>query len=148
MIITATEKWKWDTWQQQVLDHTGCMTLRCGRQVGKSECVSAKAAQFAITNPGTTTLIIAASQRQSSLLFEKVRANLDKLEEEKGDILPDTQRGGRRRMRQDKVLYFVGEVKEIKINPELIIIPNLNITSHCSILKRKTLKNIRIGKTM
>jgi len=38
---------------------------------------------FALTHPGTTTLIIAASQRQSSLLFEKVRANLDK-EEDKG----------------------------------------------------------------
>jgi len=37
-------------------------------------------------HPGTTTLIIAASQRQSSLLFEKVRANFDIKEIEGDDI--------------------------------------------------------------
>jgi len=72
--------WKWDKWQQEVLDHDGHITIRSGRQVGKSEVVSAKAMKFALENPGTTTLIIAASQRQSSLLFEKVRANLDREE--------------------------------------------------------------------
>lgn len=70
-------KFKWDTWQQSVLDYDGNITLRSGRQVGKSEVISHKAANFAQKYPGTTTLIIAASQRQSSLLFEKVRANLD-----------------------------------------------------------------------
>jgi hypothetical protein len=73
--------WKWDDWQNQVLEHEGNITLRTGRQVGKSEVVAAKAAKFALEHAGTTTLIIAASQRQSSLLFEKVRANLDRLEE-------------------------------------------------------------------
>ena len=73
---------KWDKWQQEVLDHIGNITLRTGRQVGKSEVVSAKAVKFALDHPGTTTLIIAASQRQSSLLFEKVRGNIDLLEEE------------------------------------------------------------------
>jgi hypothetical protein len=72
----------WDAWQKEVLEHQGNITLRSGRQVGKSEVISAKAAKFAIDFPKTTTLIIAASQRQSSLLFEKVRANLDNL----GDI--------------------------------------------------------------
>ena len=65
--------WKWDSWQQEVLDHRGNITLRTGRQVGKSVVVSEKAARFALENPNTITLIIAASQRQSSLLFEKVR---------------------------------------------------------------------------
>lgn len=76
------DEWKWDKWQQEVLDHEGNITLRCGRQVGKSECVSAKSVKFALEHEGTTTMIIAASQRQSSLLFEKVRANIDRLEEE------------------------------------------------------------------
>lgn len=74
-------KWKWDKWQSEVLKHKGNITLRTGRQVGKSEVVSAKACQFALEHEGTTILIIAASQRQSSLLFEKVRANIDQLEE-------------------------------------------------------------------
>lgn len=79
-------KWNWDKWQQEVLDHKGNITLRTGRQVGKSEVVSAKAVKFALEHAGTTTMIIAASQRQSSLLFEKVRGNID-LREEKGTKL-------------------------------------------------------------
>lgn len=74
-------KWQWDKWQQEVLEHDGNITLRTGRQVGKSEVVSEKAVRFALNNPGTTTLIIAASQRQSSLLFEKVRAIIDEKEQ-------------------------------------------------------------------
>lgn len=77
-------KWKWDKWQQSVLDHEGNITIRAGRQVGKSEVISAKSCRFAKENPGTVTLIIAASQRQSSLLFEKVRGNFDRLEEKEG----------------------------------------------------------------
>ena len=76
-------KFVWDKWQQSILDHEGNITLRSGRQVGKSEVISAKAADFALTKPGTVTMIIAASQRQSGLLFEKVRGNIELLEEKK-----------------------------------------------------------------
>lgn len=69
-------KIKWDKWQQEVLEHEGNITLRTGRQVGKSVVISEKAAQFALKNEGTTTLIIAASQRQSGLLFEKIRTRI------------------------------------------------------------------------
>ena len=72
---------KWDTWQQGVLAAKGNVSLRSGRQVGKSEVISQKCVDFALNNAGTTTLIIAASQRQSSLLFEKVRMNLDRIED-------------------------------------------------------------------
>jgi len=65
---------KWDKWQLDVLEHQGSLTMRCGRQVGKSEVVSEKALRLARDYPGTTCMIIAASQRQSSLLFEKVHA--------------------------------------------------------------------------
>ena len=74
-------KFKWDDWQLRVLKTDGNITIRAGRQVGKSEAISAKATKFALENKGTTTLIIAASQRQSSLLFEKVRANFDGMED-------------------------------------------------------------------
>ncbi len=70
-------KIRWDQWQLDVLAHEGNITLRTGRQVGKSEVVSKKAVDFSLKHPGTTTMIIAASQRQSSLLFEKVRGRLD-----------------------------------------------------------------------
>ena len=67
----------WDKWQQRVLAHKGHITIRAGRQVGKSEVISEKACRFAKEHANTTTLIIAASQRQSGLLFEKVRGRLD-----------------------------------------------------------------------
>ena len=72
-------EWKWDKWQNEVLEHNGNITIRSGRQVGKSEVIGAKGCKFAMENKGTTTLIIAASQRQSGLIFEKVKANVDRL---------------------------------------------------------------------
>lgn len=69
-------KFKWDKWQKEVLEYSGNITIRAGRQVGKSEVVSEKAVRFALKYPGTTTLIIAAAQRQSGLLFEKVVVKL------------------------------------------------------------------------
>ena len=68
----------YDKWQQKVLDHKGHVTLRCGRQVGKSEVVSEKAHRFANENNGTVTLVMAAGLRQSSLLFEKIRGHFDR----------------------------------------------------------------------
>ena len=79
-------RFQWDKWQQQVLEHEGNITLRTGRQVGKSEVISEKAVKFAREHEGTTTMIIAASQRQSSLLFEKVRGRCDLICSEEGDI--------------------------------------------------------------
>lgn len=76
----TTPKFDWDQWQEEVLRTSGNITIRAGRQVGKSEVISEKAVRFALDNPGTTTLIIAASQRQSSLLFEKVRAKFDEMQ--------------------------------------------------------------------
>ena len=67
---------EWDKWQREVLEYDGNITIRAGRQVGKSEVISEKAVRFASEHDETTTLIIAASQRQSSLLFEKVVAKL------------------------------------------------------------------------
>jgi hypothetical protein len=73
---------KWDKWQEEVLAYDGNITIRAGRQVGKSEVISEKAVNFAFAHEGSCIMIIAASQRQSSLLFEKVRAKVDLL----GDV--------------------------------------------------------------
>lgn len=74
----AKQEWIWDKWQQKVLDTKGNVTLRTGRQVGKSEVISAKAEKLAKENPGITILIIAAAQRQSSMIFEKVTDRISK----------------------------------------------------------------------
>ncbi|HUU87150.1 MAG TPA: terminase family protein [Candidatus Glassbacteria bacterium] len=72
-----------DPWQREVLDYWGNCILRTGRQVGKSTITALKVTDFAISNPGTTSLVIAASQRQSSLLFEKIRSEFDDIEGQK-----------------------------------------------------------------
>ena len=69
----------WDSWQRKVLAHEGNLVCRVGRQSGKSEVISEKAMRFARDNSGTTTLVIAATQRQASLLFEKIRFRCDVL---------------------------------------------------------------------
>jgi len=73
----ASDKFRWDAWQREVLAYEGNITIRAGRQVGKSEVISEKAVRFALDNSDVNVMIIAASQRQSSLLFEKVRAKVD-----------------------------------------------------------------------
>ena len=72
-----------DPWQADVMEYKGNCILRTGRQVGKSTVVALKAVDFAIMNKGTTTLVIAASQRQASLLFEKIRMEFDDIEGKK-----------------------------------------------------------------
>lgn len=66
-----------DPWQKDVLSTPGNVTIRAGRQVGKSTVVAKKAHDFAKANPGTTTLVIASSQRQATYLFMKIRALFD-----------------------------------------------------------------------
>ena len=71
--MKTSNSFQWDPWQVKVLAHRGSLVCRVGRQSGKSEVISEKAKEFAKTNSGTVTLVIAASQRQSGLLFEKIR---------------------------------------------------------------------------
>lgn len=71
----------WDGWQRKVLNHQGSVAIRAGRQSGKSEVISQKAKDFAFSHPNTVTLIIAASQRQSGLIFEKVRGRCDEMDD-------------------------------------------------------------------
>lgn len=80
-------KWKWDKWQKEVLEHDGSMVIRAGRQVGKSVVVAERVCRFALQHPDTVTLVIAASQRQSGLLFEKIKSSL--LLREKGNCFAE-----------------------------------------------------------
>lgn len=68
-----------DKWQKEVLAHKGNITIRSGRQVGKSTVVGLKVTKLALENPTSKTLVVAASQRQSSLLFEKILGEFNRL---------------------------------------------------------------------
>ena len=77
--LQANSPIKLDSWQEQVLQHSGNIAIRAGRQVGKSTVIAKKAVLFGLENEKTNILIIAASQRQSSLLFQKIEAELNSL---------------------------------------------------------------------
>lgn len=59
-----------DPWQREILDYSGDICVRSGRQVGKSTIISIKAAHYALLNPNKTILIISAVERQAFHLFE------------------------------------------------------------------------------
>lgn len=61
-----------DPWQKEVLDTDGNISLRSGRQTGKSTVISILAGEYAAKNANKTVMIIAAVERQAYLLFEKV----------------------------------------------------------------------------
>jgi len=61
-----------DPWQKEVLVTTGNKCICSGRQSGKSTIISRDAAEFAISAPNKSIMIIAAVERQAYLLFEKV----------------------------------------------------------------------------
>src|SRR5680860_1822358 len=62
-----------DSWQADVLrsDHPRIL-LNVARQGGKSVTVATKAVHVAVYEPGSLTLLLSPSQRQSGELFRKV----------------------------------------------------------------------------
>ena len=62
---------KFDKWQQDVIDYEGHVTIRAGRQVGKSTTIGYRRAKLMLKYPKSISLIIAPAQRQSSQLFIK-----------------------------------------------------------------------------
>jgi hypothetical protein len=63
-----------DAWQVEVLasDHPRKI-LCCGRQTGKSTVGAVLALHRALTQPGSTVLIVAPGERQAKLLFSKAK---------------------------------------------------------------------------
>jgi len=68
--------WKPDRWQTRVLDYKGDLTLRSGRQVGKSTTIAKRSVKNTSLYPDTIRLVIAPAQRQSGQLFEKMLQHL------------------------------------------------------------------------
>lgn len=66
-----TAEMRLDKWQREVLDTKGNLCLCSGRQVGKSTIISQKAGESAMKSK-KVIMIIASTERQALLLFEKV----------------------------------------------------------------------------
>lgn len=77
LLTNDIRKFELDSWQKRVLNHNGNIALRCSRQSGKSTAVALKARKLTYDYPNSTTLILAPSLRQSTLLYEKIRAMLE-----------------------------------------------------------------------
>lgn len=68
-------KWQYptmDDWQQLVLKFQKYLILLCGRQVGKSEIMAKKIADYLLNNPKHKLLIVSGVERQASGLYNKV----------------------------------------------------------------------------
>ena len=73
-MVNLEVKWQYptmDNWQSQVLSTTGHMILMCGRQIGKSEIMAKKIADFLLNNPRKKILIVSGVERQASGLYNK-----------------------------------------------------------------------------
>jgi hypothetical protein len=63
-----------DPWQREFLrEQAPSALLLCARQTGKSTTMAAAALHVAISQPGALVLLVAPTQRQSSLLLARVR---------------------------------------------------------------------------
>lgn len=70
---------KLDNWQKQVLEHEGNITIRAGRQVGKSTIIGIYVGRYMKKHPDHTVLVIAASLKQAGWLFEKILGEINLL---------------------------------------------------------------------
>ena len=67
---------KYDKWQQDVLDAKGNLAIRSGRQTGKSTVIAELVADFSSKNANKVVMVIASTERQAYLLFEKIYENI------------------------------------------------------------------------
>lgn len=62
----------YDKWQLDVLAAKGNLVIRSGRQTGKSTVIAKLTGDYAKENKNRVVMVIAATERQAYLLFEKV----------------------------------------------------------------------------
>ena len=79
-------------YQAKFLDDKSKRIIACaGRQVGKSVITAARALWFALANPKTMTLIVSSTQRQSSLMFDKILGYVESSSLVKGSVKRSTR---------------------------------------------------------
>lgn len=71
MIETKWNFQSMDEWQKDVLEIQGNFILMCGRQVGKSEIVAKKIADYLLNNSNKKLLICSGVERQAAGLYNK-----------------------------------------------------------------------------
>lgn len=67
-------KWMYptmDKWQEDVLKEENNLILMCGRQIGKSEIMAKKIADYLLNNEKVKLLIVSGVERQASGLYQK-----------------------------------------------------------------------------
>jgi len=62
----------YDKWQLEVLATKGNLAIRSGRQTGKSTVIAKLTGDYAKQNKNKVVLVIASTERQAYLLFEKI----------------------------------------------------------------------------
>lgn len=61
-----------DDWQREVLAAEGNICICSGRQVGKSQIIAIKTAEFIINNPKKHVVVVSVTEDQSELILQKV----------------------------------------------------------------------------
>jgi len=61
-----------DKWQEAVLAAEGNLCICSGRQVGKSQIIAIKAAEFIVNNPNKKVLIISITEDQAERMLQKI----------------------------------------------------------------------------
>lgn len=80
-----------DPWQSRAMATTKATLLCTSRQIGKSTTTAIIATHEAVHIPDALVLIIAPTQRQSSLLFRKVSRYLKSLDDPVEDLVEDNR---------------------------------------------------------
>lgn len=62
----------YDPWQLEVLNAKGNLAIRSGRQTGKSTVIAKLTGDYATKNKNKVVMVIASTERQAYLLFEKI----------------------------------------------------------------------------
>jgi len=112
-----------DGWQANLLRSDARQVIMlCSRQAGKSTATAILAAHQAAFTPGSLTLIVSPSLRQSSELYLKVRNALDAI----GDVLPPHEQENATTLRLangSRVVSLPGSEKTIRgfSAPDLVI---------------------------
>lgn len=61
-----------DDWQKEVLASDGNICICSGRQVGKSQIIAIKSAEFIVKNPNKKVLIISITEDQAEMMLQKI----------------------------------------------------------------------------
>ena len=103
-----------DPWQEKVLKTEGNLCICTGRQVGKSTIIGIKAGKSAMESK-KQILIIAATERQAYLLFEKV---LSYIETNNKEFHEDIKKQAVKNIQSNLVLLEIAKTEEIKASEE------------------------------